>query len=122
MKIYVTLDCIKLTNAENTFLSLIKGIMYDFYHAVNGNPLYPNAYDKVLIEVKETDGMCRILVKNSSPGLFREFKKLATPFMFGLGINGGFDDESRETLIVMNRFTMAKDGGNYFCVPKSITA
>ena len=108
MRINVTINCIKLTNVEQMMLTLIKGIMYDFHHAIQGHHLYKDsAYKNVLIEVMEGDGKCVFLVSDSAPGLISEFRKLITP-LFGAAckISGGFGERSRMTTIIVDRIKL----------------
>ena len=82
LAIYVTLDCIKLTPKEKLALTLLKGVLYDYYHQSNGHPAYEDWDYTATIVVKETAAvLCEgsffyAEVTNSSVGVQHDFKKL----------------------------------------------
>ena len=116
MKIYVTLDCIKLTDFEKLLLVVIKGVLYDFYR--NLPEQYQNERKEYIITVKPCDiggGLTAFKIEGNTPaGLFDEVKRLITPFSCGFQMQGGFYKEDKSTSIILQRFEMKRKTLNYF--------
>jgi len=116
MRIFTTLDCIKLTDFEKLLLVLIKGAIYDFDHSINGTKFYVDT-DKV-ITVKPTDGsqgkLTTFKIENSAPGLFDEVKTIIKPFIGNFNVQGGFTDEKMTTTIILQRFEVVREHLTYY--------
>jgi hypothetical protein len=108
MKIYTTYDCVKPTDFEKIILACIKGVLYDFKHSM------PEPYcneERVYSITVSTDGALTFFrVEGKTPrGLFDEIKRLLTPFTFGYTIQGGFDDMTERTSIILQRFELERE-------------
>jgi len=116
MKIYTTIDCIKLTDFEKILLVIIKGVLYDFYHS------RPSAYcdkpETYNITIKRCDVVSNYLTTfkiegNTPVGLFDEVSRLITPFTFGFKPQGGYNNEDKSTSVILQRFELKRETLNY---------
>lgn len=111
-KIFQTTDCIKLTNFEKVLLSIIKGEIYDSYHAGEGHYLLKDHDFTANITISEVPctmaegSFCQFKVENVAGALEYEIKKKVAPLsglLFDGEVSVNFDPESKITIILFQR-------------------
>ena len=117
IKIYTTLDCIKLNKFETMLLAVIKGVLYDYHHSISGHYLHNVDKDVKSITispVKEISGLTKFKITNTAIGVFEDVKRIVEPFSFGMQMQGGFNKEDNTTTFIIQRFEIKRSTMNFY--------
>jgi hypothetical protein len=124
IKIYTTIDCVKMTPFEKVVLAVIKGVLYEFKH--DQPEPYSDELSMYHITIKPTtenprDSLTSFKITNehqTPSGLFDEVKRLIEPLCFGFKVQGGFNKDW-STSIIIQRFEIDRQTISYY-TPKGI--
>jgi hypothetical protein len=118
MKIYTTIDCIKLTAFDKMLLAVIKGVLYDFRHSLTEPYCNEDVIYSIIIKYPDGDKKSKLtlfkVAGNTPPGLFEEVKNIIKPFTFGFQLQGGYSKEDNSTAIILQRFELERKTLNYY--------
>lgn len=126
MKIYTTLDNIKLTDIENIVLATIRGTLHEYdtirfageqpiEYEVTVNPTDHNPTSNLTtFRVKCIGGD----VKKTPRGLFNRVREILKPILFTYTLQGGYHDagydDDGDTVFILQRFKIQSGHINYY--------